>query len=64
MGRFLYAILWTMLSATEGHYMSAIVRQNPSAQAAVNLTTTLSSQTTDKSPIGIPLIAASRSEKT
>ena len=36
MGRFLYVILWTMLSATEGHYMSAIVRQNPSAQAITN----------------------------
>ena len=33
MGRFLYAILWTMLSATKGHYVSAIVGQNPSAQA-------------------------------
>ena len=33
MGRFLYVILWTMLSATKGHYVSAIVGQNPSAQA-------------------------------
>jgi|GEM_PF-4177399 len=31
--RFLHAILWTMLSADEGHFLSAIVGQNPSAQA-------------------------------
>ena len=33
MGRFLYAILWTMLAAIERHYSSAIEGQNPSAQA-------------------------------
>ncbi|NLE24263.1 MAG: hypothetical protein GX625_02810 [Clostridiaceae bacterium] len=31
--RFLHAILWTMLSADEGHFLSAIGGQNPSAQA-------------------------------
>jgi len=31
--RFLHAILWTILSADEGHFLSAIGGQNPSAQA-------------------------------
>ena len=34
MGRFLYATIWTVLSAAEGHFESAIDGQNPSAQAA------------------------------
>ena len=34
--RFLHAILWTILSADEGHFLSAIGGQNPSAQALVN----------------------------
>ena len=33
MGRFLYATIWTVLSAAEGHFESAIDGQNPSAQA-------------------------------
>ena len=33
MGRFLHAILWTMLSANDGHFISAILGQSPSAQA-------------------------------
>ena len=35
MGRFLYATIWTVLSAAEGHFESAIDGQNPSAQALI-----------------------------
>ena len=33
LGRFLYATIWTILSAAGGHFESAIDGQNPSAQA-------------------------------
>lgn len=39
MGRFLYATIWTTLSADEGHFKSAIDGQNPSAQAVGKLET-------------------------
>jgi len=36
LGRFLYATIWTILSAAGGHFESAIDGQYPSAQAIAN----------------------------